>query len=110
MERKRYTVRIVLHGAEDNPGAYEILHNEMQKIGFTKTIESSDKKIYDLPPGEYNLISTIEIDQVLQNAQGAAQVTKHRYSVFVSQCLKRQWSNLTESDVYDALLHQIISE
>ena len=57
----RFTTRVQLHGVDEGDDAYETLHRQMKKRGFSRTIES-DSATYDLPWGSYNYVGERTID------------------------------------------------
>ena len=56
----RFITRIELHNADSDD--YEILHQEMEREDFNKTIESDDNIEYHLPDGEYFYNKVIPFD------------------------------------------------
>ena len=62
-----YIARVELHSATWND--YELLHATMKQRGYSRTIQSSDGKLYQLPTGTYVVAGT---SSTLQNALNAA--------------------------------------
>lgn len=87
-----YTTRIELHKAQD--GDYGKLHAAMEKKGVTRTIESDDGTVYQLPTAEYNFIGTETRKEVLELAKNAAATVRPKYAVLVTQSAGRTWSGL----------------
>lgn len=87
----RYTIRIVLHRAGESD--YDVLHEEMEIAGFSRTVEASGVR-YALPPGEYNYVGGGSIDLVMERAKDAAAATERRYSVLVTEAVRRKWHDL----------------
>lgn len=90
-----YTVRVELHSSQYNPD-FVLLHNAMQKEGFSKLITSGKGEIFHLPRGEYNISSTKDISQILGSAQRAVKETGESAEIFVTESLRRTWSGLAE--------------
>ncbi len=87
-----FTVRIMLHEADWND--YEKLHSEMEKQGFDRTITSNDGVTYQLPDAEYDISGDISQSDVLAKAKTAANQTKMKYAVLVTQSAGRIWFGL----------------
>ena len=51
----QYMIRVVLHGASGED--YEALHEAMGDSGASRSIQSDDGELYDLPDAEYYLES-----------------------------------------------------
>jgi len=95
----RFTTRVELHDAYG--GAYETLHAEIGKRGFTRTIDDGEVNEYQLPIGEYNLESELTSKQVCDLAVAAAKQTCTNHDlqeqpwVLVTKAADtRQWSGL----------------
>ena len=88
-----FTTRIELHSAI--PSDYDLLHGEMKKEGFTRTIFSGDKIEYDLPTAEYNKVGNYTRDQIMESAKKAATTTRKHYSILITESIGRSWYNLT---------------
>lgn len=89
----RFTVRVELHRADDDDD-YELLHAEMEKRGFARTIRGSDGLTYQLPPAEYDFHGSVSTDAVLDVAQHAANATGRRSSILVTEAISRRWRGL----------------
>jgi len=87
-----FTTRVELHYAREND--YEILHAEMAKEGFKRTITSSDGVTYRLPTAEYNYVGDKTRDDVLDKAKAAAARTRKEFCVLVTESAGRSWHNL----------------
>lgn len=88
----RFTVRVQLRDVEEGDSAYETLHEEMGKKGFSRTI-SSDDTTYHLPTGSYNYVGERSIDDVLSRAKSAADKTGNESRIIVTEGT-RKWSGL----------------
>ncbi|PVZ42559.1 hypothetical protein [Pseudomonas sp. CC120222-01a] len=88
-----FTVRVELHDAREHH--YETLHSEMEKRGFEKTIEGNDA-IFELPPGEYNIIRTATRTEILDLADAAIKVTGRKSAVLVTEG-SRTWRRLDKA-------------
>ena len=62
-----YTTRVELHDADEQD--YQMLHEAMEELGFTRTIKARDGNTYKLPTAEYNFEGEIEIETVLDKAK-----------------------------------------
>ena len=89
----KFTARVELHDAQERH--YDILHAEMGKKGFSRTITSDDGKKFKLPWAEYNLEANWTRDRVLQEAKAAATTTGKEYEILVTEAIARIWFNLT---------------
>jgi hypothetical protein len=86
----RFTVRVELHGAENQPAKYTALHEAMGKKGFRRTISftgDGDDTKYELPPAEYNRTpdAALTVANVLEEAKAAASTVQKEFSVLVTQ-------------------------
>lgn len=95
----KFTVRIELHNAEKDTGVYSLLHQEMEKFGFHKTIVSKGKT-YKLPDGEYNYSSDEKIKGILEKVKNITNKTKYKASILVTESKSRIWTNLEKEDEY----------
>jgi hypothetical protein len=88
-----YIARVELHSATWND--YEQLHATMQQRGYSRTIQSSDGKWYQLPTGTYVVAGT---DSSLQNALNAAteaaKATGRQSWVLVADWGAASWAGL----------------
>lgn len=89
---KEFTARVELHDAD--PKDYAVLHEIMEKEGFTRIILGAKGVAYHLPTAEYNYKGDITLNQVGVNAGRAAETTKKRYSILVTESKGRTWINL----------------
>jgi hypothetical protein len=80
---KNFLVRVELHNADEND--YNVLHLEMEKEGFKKTIISKSKIEYYLLPAEYIKKGNFLIEEVLTSAKKATSKTKKKYSILVTE-------------------------
>ena len=92
----RFTVRVELFDTDDGTSEeYDILHEQMETKGFTRTIISGDDGTeYQLPPAEYNLIGNYAAEDVRDMASLAAAATGKKYSVLVTPSTGRYWVGL----------------
>lgn len=90
-----FTTRVELHKASTEQD-YELLHKEMAKEGFNRTIHLSGEPTYHLPTAEYSIISEdLTSQQVLDRAKKAATQTKKTFMVLVTKSEERRyWYNL----------------
>lgn len=87
-----FIVRIELHDAKYNE--YNVLHQEMERRGFTRTIRGSDGATYHLPTAEYEYAKTATGEQVRELAAAAAAVTRKTYAVLVTKQDGCWWNGL----------------
>jgi len=90
-----YTVRIELHSNQYNPD-FIILHEAMEKEGFSKMITSDNGRTYHLPRGEYNISTLQNRSQVLEAAKRAVSLTGESAEILVTESSGRIWSGLFE--------------
>lgn len=91
-----FTTRVELHKASTEKD-YELLHSEMAKEGFSRTIKLSDETtVYHLPTAEYNIGGeSLTPEQVLDKAKRAATKTGKTFMVLVTKADgRRYWYNL----------------
>jgi hypothetical protein len=94
----KFTVRIELHGADDDD--YENLHETMEEKGFFRWIEADGTK-YRLPTAEYNFTSsTLDCGKVRDLAKSIAAGVKRSPTpwVLVTESVGRYWSGLEKWD------------
>jgi hypothetical protein len=90
-----YIARVELHSA--NSEDYEVLHAEMEKRGYARTVLGSDGFTYDLPTGTYVLRDTnITVDGALRRAVEAANATGNKNSTIVADWNVAAWQGLRE--------------
>ena len=77
----KFTVRVELHGVGHESEKYTLLHAEMEKKGFSRTIMFG-KTTYELPTAEYSIGGAYTIDQVLERAKAAALAVMKSESLF----------------------------
>ena len=75
-----FIVRVELHSGGD----YNVLHKEMARLGFSRTIMINQKE-YHLPTGEYAYFKTSTHGQVLQWAATAARATGRAASILSTE-------------------------
>lgn len=79
-----FIVRIELHGAVESE--YTTLHEEMEKVGFSRTIYSSTKDEYHLPHSEYYISDeSLDTDKVNEKAQLSARLTKKKFGLLITE-------------------------
>lgn len=93
----RYTVRVELLDAK-TASDYEMLHEEMSKDGFYRTIQiQGENLVYQMPSAEYNYVNRGDLNTpgVLELAKTAAKRTDKAFSLLVTKADgKREWYNL----------------
>ena len=87
-----FTTRIELHNS--NGEDYKTLHQAMQGEGFSRTITDDKGVKYQLPTAEYNRLSALTTQQILDSAKRAAAKTKKTASILVTKSNGRQWDGL----------------
>jgi len=88
---KSFSVRVELHG--DDPD-YDLLHDEMEKAGFSRTIKGESGNVYHLPDAEYNYHASVSRGIVTERAYAIANRIKKNPSVFVTESKGRHWKGL----------------
>ncbi len=93
----RFTITVELFDAA-SASDYDILHEEMAKEGFYRTIQvQGTDNIYQMPSLEYNYMNRGDINTpgVLEIAKTAAARTNKKFSLLVTKADgKREWYNL----------------
>ena len=89
-----FITRVELHDA--NYQDYINLHLYMTQEGYTTTIRANNGVTYHLPPAEYELIADCTLGQALGKAERAAQKTRKRAAVLVSEYRGCIWSGLPQ--------------
>jgi hypothetical protein len=87
-----FTTRVELHNATYSD--YETLHAAMQRRGFSRRITSDSGTTYHLPTAEYDCSGNFTTQEVLNAAKAAASETKKRFSVLVTETVRRIWDGL----------------
>lgn len=87
-----FTTRVELHHADEDD--YEILHEAMERKGFSRLITSEKGTSYHLPTAEYNYIGSATRDAVLAAAKAAATQTKRKFAVLITESQRRTWVGL----------------
>jgi hypothetical protein len=88
----QFTTRVELHYASDED--YESLHEAMKREAFSREITSNDGVTYHLPTAEYNYEGNRTGSEVLDAAKRAANTTRLKYAVLVTESDGRTWSGL----------------
>ena len=78
-----FTVRVELHDA--NPNDYSVLHEAMEDEGFSRTITADSGITYHLPEAEYVISADITRADVLARAKEAANSTKKKFGILVTE-------------------------
>lgn len=88
----KFIVRVELHNAVGS-GPYNILHAEMEKLGFIRTITATDGTGYDLPTAMYfgTAPEGWKAQKVRDYAQPAAEATGLRYWILAIQYENCAW-------------------
>lgn len=87
-----YTIRVELHDA--NWQDYARLHSNMEAAGYRRFVVADDGTKYQLPTAEYDLTTTLNIEQV-RDAAGQIARQSHPSSphwVLVTQSTARAWT------------------
>jgi hypothetical protein len=91
----QFTTRVELHFASE--AHYEVLHREMARRGFSRTIRADTGETYHLPTAEYDCTADEPRPAVLAAAQAAAVQTGKSASILVTQSAGRTWSGLPKA-------------
>ncbi len=89
-----FITRVELHDADYKD--YVDLHLYMAQEGYTTTICANTGVTYHLPPAEYTLIADCTPEQALRRAERAAQKTRKRAALLVSEYRSCTWSGLPQ--------------
>lgn len=90
----RFTVRVELHRAVERD--YILLHEEMERRGFERTITSHSGRTYHLPTAEYSYDGNTTKESVRELARSAAGATGKQSAVLVTESAGRTWAGLDE--------------
>ncbi len=86
----QFMIRVELYGA--NGKDYLRLHAAMDDRGFQRTIVLEDDSVCMLPTAEYLLLSSsLTTQQVLNQAQSAAQTVSNSFGVLAVQVAEAPW-------------------
>ena len=86
----QFMIRVELYGANDKD--YLRLHAAMDGRGFQRTIVLEDDSVCLLPTAEYLLLSSsLTTQQVLNDAQSAAQTVSSSFGVVAVQVAEAPW-------------------
>lgn len=88
-----FTIRVELHG-NNSIEKYNILHEEMFKNDFSKTIIGQNGLEYYLPSAEYNITSNLTNKLLLENINKIVSQITNDYSVLITRSASRTWHNL----------------
>jgi hypothetical protein len=90
-----YIARVELHSADSED--YEVLHSEMEKRGYARTVLGSDGFTYELPTGTYVIRDTsVTVDGALRRAVEAANATGNKNCTIVADWKVAAWQGLRE--------------
>jgi hypothetical protein len=84
-----FIARVELHAATDDD--YEVLHAQMKKRGYTRTIVGDNKVTYQLPTGTYELGSNVSLEDALKRAVEAAKATGKTSAIIVAEYSAALW-------------------
>jgi hypothetical protein len=86
----QYLVRVELFGADGEN--YEILHEKMKLLGFSRTVTFTDGKKYALPIGTYFGSNPSNATQVRDAVRNAANPQSPHKGASVFICQSADWS------------------
>src|SRR5438034_883242 len=69
MRMAAFMVRVELHGATE--ADYEVLHEAMEEVGFSRKVQGESRTWYHLPTAEYHLEGKYTTAAVIAKAQTA---------------------------------------
>ena len=87
-----YIVRVELNSS--SAGDFDLLHEAMDRKGFSKTITSNYGKEYYLPRATYLIKTTSSIGQVLEAVKNAVSVTGKTAEIIVAEYNSCTWVGL----------------
>src|SRR4051812_46345511 len=103
-DTNQFVVRVLLHGAEDAPETYGMLHMEMDRRGFRRFIVESETR-YRFPQAEYLYEGAVDRRFVFGLASeavraigwevGAERAGAHRAAILVTQSAGITFDGLT---------------
>jgi hypothetical protein len=87
-----FTVRVELTDADWEE--YDVLHEQMENRGFSRTITNDSGTEYQLPDAEYNFEGNKTRSEVLALAKAASAETGKRHKILVTESKGRTWFQL----------------
>lgn len=78
-----YIIRVELHGAQEQN--YEVLHKEMTRLGFYRSIVNANRVEFQLPSAEYAISANSTPRAILNLAKGAANSTGRTSWILVTE-------------------------
>lgn len=85
----RYITRVELHDATGQD--YETLHTVMEKQGFSRFIDGTDKCWYQLPPAEYHRVVDLQLADVFESARKAVAAINKTFGIVVIEASNVMW-------------------
>jgi len=89
----QYIVRVELHRATASD--YELLHSEMERRGFSRSILGTNGRTYRLPTAEYRAETGQTGEEVRSIAAEAAAASGCAYAVLVAETVGTWWTGLS---------------
>lgn len=90
-----YLIRVELFG-NASWLVYQQLHEKLERLGYKRTIVSSDGLIYDLPTATYYKHCPLALAQIVSEAKLAASTVWADSSVLVSEGNNIRWQGLKQ--------------
>lgn len=84
--------RVELQNASDNQ--YELLHEQMAKQGFIRTVTGDDGKVFNLPRAEYRYISELPLSTINAKAITAISLSGANGRCITVEYNSSAWYNL----------------
>lgn len=92
----RYTIRVELHGAASDPGAYEKLGRAMEREKCLDYLSLSEGRRVKLPSAEWSFTGKATISEMMGKAKRAAATTGYPSAILVTQVRSRVYDGLAE--------------
>jgi hypothetical protein len=90
-----FTIRMVLH---DYATAldYQLLSNALALNNITDVVMADNGTRWKMPPGEYQFVGNLTIQQVHNICASAANSTRKRHSILITELGGRFWTGLEQ--------------
>lgn len=91
----RFTIRVELHNATAKD--YTTLATALAAKNITDVITADDGNKYKMPPAEYQCYGELTAVQVRDIAATAAQTTRKKHAILVTEATSRAWIGLDKA-------------
>lgn len=91
----RFTIRMVLHDYA-TANDYQVLENALAMRGITDVVAADNGTKWKMPPGEYQFIGDLTIEQVYGLCAESGTITNKRHGILITELGQRYWSGLDQ--------------